>query len=74
MGEGRDTCRLRTKVSPHAKPIKKAATDALSLLDWCIEYLANNREGRLASQLARNRRHIRDRLKDQPTRGNVRLG
>ena len=43
---------------------KKAATDALTLLDWCIEYLADNRQERLAKQLARNRNHIRGRLKD----------
>ena len=41
---------------------KKAATDALTLLDWCIEYLRHNREGKLAGKLARNRAHIRARL------------
>lgn len=43
---------------------KKAASDALALLDWCIEYLADNRQRGIASQLARNRDHIRARLKD----------
>jgi hypothetical protein len=43
---------------------KKAATDALSLLDWCIQYLADNRQEGLAKQLARNRNHIHRRLKD----------
>lgn len=43
---------------------KKAANDALSLLDWCIQYFADNRQGRIAQQLARNRNHIRGRLKD----------
>jgi hypothetical protein len=41
---------------------KNAATDALTLLDWCIEYLRDNRQGKLADQLARNRAHIRARL------------
>ena len=41
---------------------KKAATDALTLLDWCIEYFRDNRQGKLANQLARNRGHIRARL------------
>ena len=43
---------------------QKAATDALTLLDWCIEYLADNRQERIAKQLARNRNHIRGRLTD----------
>jgi len=43
---------------------KKAASDALRLLDWCIEYFADNRQAGIASQLARNRDHIRARLKD----------
>jgi hypothetical protein len=58
--------RRRTKAarSPEAERYKKAAADALTLLDWCIEYLADNRQGQLASRLARNRAHIRERLKD----------
>ena len=43
---------------------KKAASDALRLLDWCIEYFADNRQGGIADHLARNRDHIRARLKD----------
>jgi hypothetical protein len=42
---------------------KKAATDALTLLDWCIEYLANNHHGRVARQLARGRNDVHERLK-----------
>lgn len=41
---------------------KKAATDALTLLDWCIEYLNDNHQERVAKQLAQNRRRIRERL------------
>jgi hypothetical protein len=41
---------------------KKAATDALALVDWCIEYLADNHRGDIARQLARNRRLIGARL------------
>lgn len=50
--------------SREADRYKKAATDALELLDWCIEYLADNRQGQIARQLARNRNHIRARLED----------
>jgi hypothetical protein len=45
---------------------KKAATDALTLLEWCIEYLRDNRQGKLANQLARNGAHIRARLDKSP--------
>lgn len=50
--------------SREADRYRKAATDALSLLDWCIEYFADNRQQGIASRLARNRNHIRARLKD----------
>jgi hypothetical protein len=41
---------------------EKAATDALTLVDWCIEYFADNRQRRIASQLARRRDRIRARM------------
>lgn len=43
---------------------RRAATDALTLVDWCIEYLADNHQGQIARQLARNRTRIRERLRD----------
>jgi hypothetical protein len=55
--------RKRAGSSHEADHYKKAATDALTLLDWCIEYFADNRQGKIAQQLARNRSHIRERLK-----------
>jgi hypothetical protein len=55
--------RRRAGSSFEADRYKKAATDALTLVDWCIEYFADNREGKVAQQLARNRAHIRERLK-----------
>lgn len=55
--------RKRSGSSHEAERYKKAATDALTLLDWCIEYFADNRQGKIAQQLARNRSHIRERLK-----------
>lgn len=48
--------------SREADRYRKAATDALTLVDWCIEYLANNGEPHIARQLARNRNHVRGRL------------
>ena len=50
--------------SREAERYKKAAEAALALLDWCIEYLEDNHQGRIAKQLARNRRHISGRLGD----------
>ena len=41
---------------------RKAATDALTLLDWCIEYLANNGHSRVAKQLVPGRNGVHARL------------
>jgi hypothetical protein len=41
---------------------KKAASDALRLLDWCIGHLTHNQQAKLARRLARNRDSIRARL------------
>ena len=54
--------RSRTGRSREAERYKKAGTDALTLLDWCIEYFADNKQGRLAEKLARNRNNIHERL------------
>lgn len=56
----------RGKAGPsrEAERYKKAATDALKLLDWCIEYFADNKQGSVAAKLARNRNHIRQRLNE----------
>ena len=48
--------------SGEADRYRKAATETLKLLDWCIQYLAENRQGPVARQLARNRDHIRERM------------
>jgi hypothetical protein len=45
-----------------AERYKRAALNALALVDWCIEYLENNSQRRIALRLARNRRRIGDRL------------
>lgn len=50
--------------SGEADRYRKAATDTLKLLDWCIQYLAENRQGPIARQLARNRDHLRERLEE----------
>ncbi len=56
----------RDRVGPsrEAERYKKAATDALTLVDWCIEYLKDNHQGRIAGRLERNRKHISARLRD----------
>jgi hypothetical protein len=54
----------RRRSAREADRYRKAATDALSLVDWCIEYFGDNGQRLIASQLARNRNHIRARLKD----------
>jgi hypothetical protein len=43
---------------------EKAAKDALTLLDWCIDYLANNRHRSVATQLQRNSIRIRERMEE----------
>ena len=48
--------------SRDADRYKQAATDALTLLDWCIEYFASNGHRRIARQLARSRNHVHERL------------
>jgi hypothetical protein len=49
--------------SREADRYKKAATDALTLIDWCIEYLANNGHRSVAKQLARGRNSVQAKLK-----------
>ena len=48
--------------SHEADRYKKAATDALTLIDWCIEYFANNGHRGVAKQLARGRDSVQARL------------
>jgi hypothetical protein len=50
----------------HAERYKKAATDALTLLDWCIEYLADNGHRRVAKQLVPGRNGVHARLHRGP--------
>jgi hypothetical protein len=53
-------------LSPEAERYKQAATDALEMLDWCIGYLVGTHKDKIASQLAQNRRFIRERLMHEP--------
>lgn len=41
---------------------KEAATNALTLLDWCIEYLASNGHRRIARRLVPGRNNVHQRL------------
>ena len=41
---------------------KRAAEDALKVLDWCIWYFRYEGQGEIATRLERNRGHIRERL------------
>lgn len=50
--------------STETERYERAATDALTLLDWCIRFFADNGEGQIAAQLAQNRRHIGERMKN----------
>jgi hypothetical protein len=62
------TQRDRPHRPSEADRYKSAATDALRLVDWCIEYLAENHQGRIARQLALNRKHIGWRLGERRPR------
>lgn len=52
--------------SAEAERYERAARDALEMLDWCIGYLVGIHKDRIASQLARNRAHIRRNLLHEP--------
>lgn len=45
---------------------EQAATETLELLDWCIGYFVAIRKDGIASQLASNRRHIKEDLMREP--------
>ena len=52
--------------SGQSERYRRAATDALEMLDWCIGYLVGTHKDRIASQLARNRSYIRQQLLHEP--------
>ena len=41
---------------------RQAAEDALQQLDWCIGYLHGIHKGKISTQLAKNRTHIKRNL------------
>jgi hypothetical protein len=41
---------------------RQAATDALEMVDWCIGYMVGTHKNSIASQLAKNRKYIREQL------------
>lgn len=45
---------------------EQAATETLEMLDWCIGYFAAIHKDGIASQLASNRRHIKEDLMREP--------
>jgi hypothetical protein len=45
---------------------EQAATQALEMLDWCIGYLVGIHKDQIASQLASNRRYIKEHLMREP--------
>lgn len=53
-------------MNEEARRYKKAATDALTLLDWCIEYFASNGHRRIARRLVPGRNHVHERLNRDP--------
>ena len=52
--------------SDETERYREAATSALEMLDWCIGYLVGTHKDKIASQLAQNRRFIRERLMREP--------
>ena len=56
----------RPRTPENADRYKQAATAALTLLDWCIEYFASNGQRRVARQLARRRNAVHERLEGKP--------
>jgi hypothetical protein len=45
---------------------RKAATDALKVLDWCIWYFKYENQGEIATRLEQNRSYIRKQLTGEP--------
>jgi hypothetical protein len=52
--------------SRDADRYKQAATDALTLLDWCIEYLADKGHRSVAERLVRGRNGVHGLLQGGP--------
>ena len=48
---------------------KRAANDALKVLDWCIWYFRYENQGEIATRLERNRDYIRERLGGEAEQG-----
>ena len=49
-----------------AERYKRATTDALKLLDWCIWYFRYENHGEIATRLEQNRAYIREQLTGEP--------
>ena len=49
-----------------ANRYEQAATETLEMLDWCIGYFVAIHKDNIASQLASNRRHIKEHLMHEP--------
>jgi hypothetical protein len=47
-----------------AERYRQAAEMVLDQLDWCVDYLREIRKPQIARAIARNQRHIRDRLRE----------
>jgi hypothetical protein len=45
---------------------RKAATDALKMLDWCIFYFRHEGQSEIATRLEQNRSYIRRKLTGEP--------
>lgn len=45
---------------------EQASTETLELIDWCIGYFVGIHKDGIASQLASNRRHIKEDLMHEP--------
>jgi hypothetical protein len=52
--------------SERAERYKQAATEALEMIDWSIGFLVGSHKEKIAGQLARNRKHIREDLMREP--------
>ena len=53
-------------MSANTERYRKAATDALKTLDWCIFYFRHEGHGAIAERLERNRAYIRMNLTGEP--------
>jgi hypothetical protein len=59
--DSRETDQAHRERQREIERYRRAATDALGQLEWCIDYLHGQRKAQIARTLSQNRRRIIER-------------